>query len=112
MTRKIHGQAAIVHADKIAIMDSLVRRKNKHRGSRVVADDGVTIEVTKQHPSFSYSDEYPAPGTVISGEHAEIDTRMVVSEKPLPDGKRKKLKVDRGFDATISRKSILRRSRK
>lgn len=79
-----------------------IRRRGKHKGSRITADTDVSIELTKQNHLSSPSEEYPVAGTVVSGDHAVIDTRMAVGRRPSTKNGKKKLSVDRGFDAEVT----------
>ena len=110
MFDRFHGQAATITAKNIDVDEKPIRRRGKHKGSRITADADVSIELTKQNHLSSPSEEYPVVGTVVSGDHAVIDTRMAVGKKPSTKNGKKKLSVDRGFDAEVTGK--VKRSRK
>lgn len=104
------GQAAEIQAEKISVNEKPIRRRRQHRGSRIVADKNVTVKVTKQYPGRSDTERFPKAGTVISGDRAVVDTRKPVGEGPSARRGRRKISVDRGFDATVTSKT--RRSRR
>lgn len=104
MLDRFHGQAATITARNIVVDEKPIRRRGKHKGSRITADADVSIELTKQNRLSSPSEEYPVAGTVVSGDHAVIDTRMAVGKKPSARNGRKRLSVDRGFDAEVTGK--------
>lgn len=111
MSEKVRAQGATIRADEIKVDEHPIRRRNKHKSSKIVAKKNVSVEITKQHPDHKQSsDEYPANGTIIEADNAVIHTRMAVNKKPSQEGKHKRLNIDRGFDADVS--GNVRRRRK
>ena len=107
MRRVIHGQGAEITANKITIDEKPIRRRGKHKGTRIVARRKVVIRVQKQNPQKHPTEEYPPEGTRIAGDHAVIETRMAVTKNPTNVNGRDRLVVDRGFDAEVTGNRIL-----
>ena len=107
MRRVVHGQGATITAKKIIIDDKPIRRRGKHKGSRIVVKKKVIVRIQKQNPQSHPSEEYPPEGTRIAGDSAVIDTRMAVNSKTIRINGRDRLVVDRGFDAEVNGNRIL-----
>lgn len=102
--RRIEGQAAEIRGDRVVRDEKPNRRRGKHKGQVIAAEGSVEVEITKQYPASKDSETRPPAGTVLKADRATVNARW--SGKVSPDegrgGKRRCVRVDKGFDAILN----------